>query len=161
MLWDSLSLAADAAHRVDASGGLAKSPPVVPESDAAQVGVARHTQVAQPCEKCGICLYPLDLEHDVLTRDEQVKYTRLESVARELRDKEPQVAYRRVKLDCGGSHEFCYVCAVLHYLHKGNTCPLCRSRFTRIAHRAVADRDRTEALSRRPRGLPALSVVAL
>lgn len=102
-------------------------------------------------ERCAICLDDLDMDHEVLETDDEVQRTRLDSVARQLRKKAPEVASRRVQLDCGGAHEFCYVCAIQHYLQTGNKCPLCQRRFTRIADRAVADRDGSQPMPRRPR----------
>ena len=93
------------------------------------------TDVTKQQELCAICRYNLDMEHEVLDKDDEIPRKRLISVARELREKMPQVAYRRVQLDC--KHEFCYVCAVCHYLQSGNKCPICRKRFTHIAARPV------------------------
>lgn len=91
------------------------------------------------------------MEHEVLAQDNVIKRQRLDAVARELKHKMPEVANRRVQLDCGGAHEFCYVCIVSYYLQSGNKCPLCQGRFSHIANRSVKtkDRDGSQPLARR------------
>ena len=111
-----------------------------------------HLKAQTPAEsdtnRCSICQENLGI---LLEVDTQLELVRWDSISRALKDgKHDRLAQRRVRLDCGGAHEFCYGCIVPYYLQSGNTCPLCRNRrFTHIADRAVAEKDGSQPLPRR------------
>ena len=101
-------------------------------------------------ERCSICHDPLDSRQGLLETDTELTLVRWDTISRALKEpKHHPLARRRVRLDCGGGHEFCYGCITQYYLQSGNTCPLCRERrFTHIAGRAVPERDGSQPLSR-------------
>lgn len=73
-------------------------------------------------DRCSICHDPLDSKQELLENDTELTLVRWDSIARALKDgKHDQLAKRRMRLDCGGGHEFCYGCIASYYLQSGNT----------------------------------------
>jgi len=89
---------------------------------------------------CIICQRDLDVEHPILSNDNVIKLKKVPLVISRLEDY-PELGRRRILIDCGNKHEFCYECILSYYLKLGNKCPLCRQRFHHIANRQLKDRE--------------------